>query len=115
MPIAAVAMHEAMVNHTTHGLWRPVVSEIAPKTGIDRITSAETRDFAIANRVLETPRSATIHADRKSVPIFIENIVLEKSYITQLHRSRAGASATVAEAAAAIVTGSVSDVIAGGA
>ncbi|MEO5952876.1 MAG: hypothetical protein ABIQ44_10460, partial [Chloroflexia bacterium] len=29
-----------------------------------------------------------------SVPIFIENIVFEKSYIAQLKRSRAGASFT---------------------
>src|SRR5665647_3934432 len=112
-PIAAVAIHDAIVNQRTHGLWRLVVSEIAPNIGIETITSAETSDFAIVKRVIETPMSLTIHAARKRVPIFIENIVLEKSYIAQLRRSRSRAVSTAVSPASgtAVVIGSANVVI----
>lgn len=57
------------------------------------MTSAETMLFAVANFTFEMPRSATTHAEKKSVAMFIEKIVLEKSYSAQLQRSLLGASA----------------------
>jgi hypothetical protein len=89
--MAAVARQQAIVKKTIHGLRRWVVSETAPKSGIERIPIADTNPFATANFVFDTPRSATIHAEKNSVVMFIEKIVLEKSYSAQLHLSFAGA------------------------
>src|SRR5437588_5234367 len=77
--IRNVATQAIIVNHTTHGLRRCVASEIAPKTGIETTTIAEAIPLTVAYRVLLCPRSATNHAEKYSVAMFIENTVFAKS------------------------------------
>ena len=77
--MSTVHMQAITVNPTTHGFRRCVASEIAPKTGIETTTRAEAIPFTNAYYVLECPRSATSHAAKYSVAMFIENTVFAKS------------------------------------
>src|SRR5829696_4031168 len=96
-------MQQAMVNPITHGFRRPDTSEIAPNTGIDKATSADATAFAIPTIVFVAPRSVTNHTVKYNVAMFIEKMVLAKSYIAQLHRSRRGAR--VARISPPVITG----------
>ena len=61
-------------------------------------TSNEETLLATAAIVLEAPTSWTSHTAKKSVAMFIEKIVLEKSYNAQLNLSRNGARVVIAGA-----------------
>src|SRR3954469_10522242 len=87
----AQAMHERIVNPTTHGLRRRLTSDNPPKNGTDPPPSADAIALAVASIVFETPRSLTSHTVKYRVATFIEKIVLEKSYNAQLTRSISGA------------------------
>jgi hypothetical protein len=75
----AVIATAISVNQTTQGFLRWVASEIAPKNGIDTTTSADEILLATAAMVFDVPTSLTSHTAKKSVAMFIEKIVLEKS------------------------------------
>src|SRR5262245_9184025 len=90
-PITASARHERSVNPTTQALRRLRPSDNAPSTGIESNTSAEAIALAVASIVLETPRSVTSHTAKYNVAMFMEKMVLAKSYNAQLHRSTRGA------------------------
>jgi hypothetical protein len=83
------------VKPTTHGLRRCVASEIAPNKGIDSTTRSDEMLLATAAIVFDAPTSFTSHTAKNSVAMFIEKIVLEKSYNAQLHRSIAGARGAI--------------------
>jgi hypothetical protein len=61
--------------------------------------------LATAAIVFDAPTSLTSHTAKKSVAMFIEKIVLEKSYRAQLHRSRAGARLVAMISPSVVVTG----------
>ena len=89
--MTTVMITEISVKPTTHGFRRCVASEIAPNNGMDRTTSTEETLLAIAAIVFEAPTSLTSHTAKKSVAMFIEKMVFEKSYSAQLNLSRNGA------------------------
>src|SRR3954451_17764244 len=91
--MAAVATHEITVNHTTHGLRRRVASEMAPSNGTEIAMMIDEIDVAQEYAALDAPRSTTNQVARYSDTTFIDQMVLEKSYSAQLHRSRAVARA----------------------
>src|SRR5688572_9979182 len=78
-PIAIVIATDMSVNPTTHDFLRCVASEIAPNKGIDSTINSEEMLLATAATVFDEPRSFTSQTPKKSVTMFIEKIVFEKS------------------------------------
>ena len=63
-PMAAQAMHETIVNPTTHGLRRRRASDTAPSTGTDNTTRMDEMPFPTAYTVFDACRSAISQTEK---------------------------------------------------
>src|SRR6185503_8617244 len=94
IPMRAQPRQDSRVKPTTHGLRRRRTSDSAPRNGIATTTNKDATAPAAASSVLDTPKSSTSHTVKYNVAMFIEKMVLEKSYNAQLERSSVGARST---------------------